>query len=192
MACSEQSDSTRGVQLPTLPHDHKLVTLPPPPVDFFNYPVFPPKVSFLAELNYHARDQNLSFRLQDHTYFIHGTQSLGSVTGLIASHTYEFDADAVITAMILGPRWPRPGYLKSSFDPSELEFLSSCPDATFLRDAVLRNDATQEEICQLAQSLMTTSPHLRGNVARLGKAAPEIKDMWEANRKEAASKLRAS
>ena len=125
MAYSAQSDITRGLKLPELPHDHKPVTLPRAPVDFLNLPVSLPKVSFLTELNYHARDQNLSFRPQDHTYFINGNQFLSSVTGLIASHYDGFDADEAIRKMTLEEWWPRPGYLKSAFTPSDLEFLPS-------------------------------------------------------------------
>ena len=188
MAYSAQSDSTRGLKLPALPHDHKPVTLPPPPVDFLNYPVFLPKVSFLAELNYHARDQNLSFRSQDHTYFINDIQSLGSVTGLVASHYDEFDADEAIRKMTSGSWWPRPGYLKSAFTPSDVEFLPSSPDGKALRVSMLSGKASEEQICEFVKDLKITSPHLRDDIVRLSKAAPEIKAMWQAMGKEAANR----
>ena len=53
------------------------------------------------------------FRASDHTYYVDGRRTKGSVTGMIHAFCAPFDAGMVITRMMRGSNWPRAGYLKS-------------------------------------------------------------------------------
>ena len=174
--------------VPVLPPHSELLVSPATPVDFINYHVVPPVARLLADSHPHMRDQNLVFRPQGHTYLINDVPSLGSVTALVGSYSQGFNAEAVIRGMVTGHNWPRPGYLKKSFIPSELAFLWAKPEAAKLRGAMLRPDVPEEEVCCLAQSLAQAHPHMRDDIVRLGKSAAEIQQMWDANRREGANR----
>lgn len=65
----------------------------------------------LSLKNAHPRDQNISFREEDHVYFVVGMNKRPiSVTTLIHKYFPEFDADAVIDKMMASAKWPESKY----------------------------------------------------------------------------------
>ncbi len=75
---------------------------------------------------------------------------MGSVTGLVHSFAQEFDAVQVISSMMNGNRWPRPGYIKSTVSNDTLSTLKQWPAA--LIEALTTVNRDEELICRLLEN----------------------------------------
>ena len=142
-----------------------------------------PDVDVLKLLRAHPRDSRIRFQASDHTYYIGGVQTKGSVTGVIHTFCTPFEADSVITNMMNGARWPRAGYLKHEVSFTNISRLSAlCPVLLDLYAGSPRNDA---RISGLLQEL-ARNHDIEDELLQLTLSREEIKAMWAAAGQEAA------
>lgn len=91
--------------------------------------------SFLAKLNCHPRDLNITFREEDHVYtIIHNGEKIKpiSVTTLIHKYFPEFNADIVIDKMMRSAKWPQSKYFGKTKDQIKKEWEDNGSDAAQL------------------------------------------------------------
>jgi hypothetical protein len=79
------------------------------------------KMDYLANLNPHERDLNISFDAGPHKYTIKGQEDYAytSVTTWNHGHFAEFDADAIISNMMKGKGWAKSKYFGQT--PAEIK-----------------------------------------------------------------------
>ncbi|CAE7406374.1 ABCB1, partial [Symbiodinium pilosum] len=142
-----------------------------------------PDVDVLKLLRAHPRDSRIRFQASDHTYYIGGVQTKGSVTGVIHTFCTPFEADSVITNVMNGARWPRAGHLKHEVSFTNMSRLSAlCPVLLDLYAGSPRNDA---RISGLLQEL-ARNHDIEDELLQLTLSREEIKAMWAAAGQEAA------
>ena len=123
------------------------------------------------------------FRASDHTYYVDGRRTKGSVTGMIHAFCAPFDADMVITRMMRGSNWPRAGYLKSDVSFTWMSRLGVlCPESLGLYSGSPRDD---ERISKLLRDL-SSGQDIADELEQLTLSRDEIKEMWAARGREAA------
>ena len=123
------------------------------------------------------------FRASDHTYYVDGRRTKGSVTGMIHAFCAPFDADMVITRMMRGSNWPRAGYLKSDVSFTWMSRLGVlCPEILGLYSGSPRDD---ERISKLLRDL-SSGQDIADELEQLTLSRDEIKEMWAARGREAA------
>jgi hypothetical protein len=145
-----------------------------------------PDVNFLRFLNAHPRDRHIKFYADTHVYFVNGVKTLGSVTGLVHSLAQPFDADDVILRMSRGTNWPRPGYLRTVWQPEDVLELQQMPSACDLVSLLVSSRRDEQAICDAAKALRSRCPQAASFVDRLSLTTAEIKYKWDTNRDEAA------
>ena len=156
-------------------------TFPISPMQFD--PETAPNVEVLKMIHPHARDFRIAFRSSDHTYFVDGQRTLGSVTGMIHASCAPFEADNVIARMMSGRNWPRAGYLKPEVSFTWMSRLGIfCPEILDLYSGSPRDD---ERISQLLRDLSSTQD-IAAELDQLTLSPDDIKAMWEARGREAA------
>ena len=123
------------------------------------------------------------FRASDHTYYVDGRRTKGSVTGMIHAFCAPFDAGMVITRMMRGSNWPRAGYLKSDVSFTWMSRLGVlCPEILGLYSGSPRDD---ERISKLLRDL-SSGQDIADELEQLTLSRDEIKEMWAARGREAA------
>ena len=133
------------------------------------------EVDVLKILRVHPRDFNIGFQAADHTYYIDGQKTKGSVTRMIHAFSNPFQADQVITKMIRGWNWPRAGYLRHEVSFTSMSRLRVlCPELLDLYACNPRDDA---RICHLLRDV-TKYHDIADEVAQLSLSPREIKEMW--------------
>jgi len=66
----------------------------------------PGTIDYLAKLNYHPRDENITFEPEPHIYTVNGDRGgYTSVTTWNHEHFTNFDTDGVITNILNGSKW---------------------------------------------------------------------------------------
>ena len=145
-----------------------------------------PDVNFLRFLNAHPRDRHIKFYADTHVYFVNGVKTLGSVTGLVHYLAQPFDADDVILRMSRGRNWPRPGYLRTVWQPEDVLELQQMPSACDLVSLLVSSRRDEQAICDAAKALRSRCPQAASFVDRLSLTTAEIKYKWDTNRDEAA------
>ena len=142
-----------------------------------------PNVDVLKLLHAHPRDFRIRFQASDHTYYIDGVQTKGSVTGMIHAFSQPFDADVVISKMMNGRNWPRAGYLKHEVSLTWMSRLCvHCPDLLHLYAGNPRDDA------RISKALRDIACYhdISDELAQLTLSRDAIKAMWNAAGREAA------
>jgi len=81
-------------------------------------------MDFLAQLNKHERDANISFEAGPHLYTIKGVDKSAfiSVTTWNHSHFAHFDADLIITNMMKGKNWVKSKYFGKTREEIKAEW----------------------------------------------------------------------
>ena len=142
-----------------------------------------PNVDVLKLLHAHPRDFRIRFQASDHTYYIDGVQTKGSVTGMIHAFSQPFDADVVISKMMNGRNWPRAGYLKHEVSLTWMSRLCvHCPDLLHLYAGNPRDDG------RISKALRDIACYhdISDELAQLTLPRDAIKAMWNAAGREAA------
>ncbi|CAE7311176.1 unnamed protein product, partial [Symbiodinium necroappetens] len=142
-----------------------------------------PDVDVLKLSHAHPRDFRIRFQASDHTYYIDGVQTKGSVTGMIHAFSQPFDADAVITKMMSGRNWPRAGYLKGEVSLTWMSRLSVyCPEILHLYAGSPRDDV------RISKALREIASYhdIEDELAQLTLPRDAIKTMWNIAGREAA------
>jgi hypothetical protein len=152
----------------------------------FALPVFKP--TRLQFLNLHSRDHRVVFTASGHVYTIDGQRTLGSVTGLVHAFAAQFDEDAIISQMMCGNKWPRPGYLRQHPASDSLAALRNVPNGVVWLSLLLADPRDEDAIASHARLLLATVPGLTTAVLSLALDEDEIKQKWEINRVQAASR----
>ena len=67
-------------------------------------------IDYLAKLNAHSRDKNITFKDEGHIYNVCGETDFTSVTTWIHSFVENFDADQIITNMMSSKNWKSSKY----------------------------------------------------------------------------------
>lgn len=179
--------SRGGLQIPQAPVHWIVTQVPSTPVSFHDDVPEVPEPTLLKELHPHERDKHIRFVKDSHTYYVHGTPTLGSVTGLIRRFSQEFDADSIIVKMMKGSRWPRPGYLHATVPSHVTAALKSNKQTLLLAAAYLHPLRNEEDVARLAQRILVTCPELRELILQLALSPEEIKQKWDDNRISAAN-----
>ena len=160
--------------------------MPSAPVCFRHMEIDLPAPTWLSQLNEHVRDRRLTFFADTHSYYIDGVQTLGSVTGLIHCFCEEFIESRVISRMMNGQRWPRPGYLRIPY-PADAMAALQLHDCCKSLYALLEADAVPEhEVCAEIKHILTEHPEHAELLAAFSKSSDEIIALWQDNREEAA------
>ena len=142
-----------------------------------------PNVDVLKLLHAHPRDFRIRFQASDHTYYIDGIQTKGSVTGMIHAFSQPFDADVIISKMMNGSTWARAGYLKHEVSLTWMSRLSvHCPDLLRLYAGSPRDDS------RISKALRDIACYhdMSAELAQLTLPRDAIKAMWNAAGREAA------
>ena len=110
-----------------------------------------PDVDILKILRAHPRDFAIRFQASDHTYYIDGLQTNGSVTSMIHAFSNPFEPDLVIAKMMQGRNWPRAGYLKQDVSLAVMSRLRIlCPE---LLDLYAGNPRDDVSICNVLREV---------------------------------------
>jgi len=94
-----------------------------------------PTPSYLANMNKHPRDDNITFRDEDHSYkIIHDGKLIVpiSVTTLIHRYFSEFNADLIIDKMMKGRNWKQSKYYGKTKDEIKSEWDNNGKEAADL------------------------------------------------------------
>ena len=67
-------------------------------------------IDYLATINAHSRDKNITFQEEGHKYTVCGESDYTSVTTWIHSFIENFDADKIITNMMASKNWKTSKY----------------------------------------------------------------------------------
>ena len=186
-AIASSSSNMTGLLLPQLPVAWTSPQLPARPSSFVEYDVEAPQVSLLKTLYPHQGDAHLTFDSVTHTYFIDGTPSMGSVTGLLHRFIHPFEPDTIIDGMMNSGRWPRPGYLKSVLPEGVASSLTQYADAETLLRALQAPVMDDAYVCELAHALISCNPEVEDIVRGIALTAEEIKAKWKAGGSSAAN-----
>lgn len=94
----------------------------------------------LSKKNLHPRDEQISFREDNHEYTITGMGNKPiSVTTLIHKYFPEFDADMVITKMMLSCKWPQSKYFGRTPESIKGEWKQTGDEASKLGTMMHKN-----------------------------------------------------
>ena len=140
-------------------------------------------VDVLKTLRAHPRDFAIRFQASDHTYYIEGVQTHGSVTSMIHAFSEPFQPDLVIAKMMQGRNWPRAGYLKRDVSFAVMTRLRIlCPG---LLDLYAGNPRDDVSICNVLRGVSDYAD-ISHEITQLSLSPQEIKDMWADGGRQAA------
>ncbi|CAE7360691.1 unnamed protein product [Symbiodinium natans] len=129
-------------------------------------------VDVLKTLRAHPRDFAIRFQASDHTYYIEGVQTHGSVTSMIHAFSEPFQPDLVIAKMMQGRNWPRAGYLKRDVSFAVMTRLRIlCPG---LLDLYAGNPRDDVSICNVLRGVSDYAD-ISHEITQLSLSPQEIK-----------------
>ncbi len=108
------------------------------------------------------------------------------MTGLIHSFCEPFNAQDVISKMISGARWPRPGYLLNVVGPEIVSELRQLHGSGALLLALTVHPRSEDAICSAAHELLRKNPHAKRVVDQISLSPRQIAEHWDNTRAIAA------